>query len=111
VRSVSALEERFLRLWQRRSDILLEREYPGIPNRKFRFDFCHPSTRVAIEIQGGIWVRGRHSGGVGQLRDFEKLNLAILGGWSVFQLSSEMISDFWIDLIAAKIRRGGAYEQ
>jgi hypothetical protein len=48
---------------------------------------------------------------VGQLRDFEKLNLAILGGWSVFQLSSEMISDFWIDLIAAKIRRGGAYEQ
>lgn len=108
MRSVSALEERFLRLWQRRSDILLEREYHGIPNRKFRFDFCHPPSLVAIEIQGGIWVGGRHSGGVGQLRDFEKLNLAILGGWSVFQLSSEMISDFWIDLIAAKIRRGGS---
>ena len=107
MRSVSALEERFLRHWERRCSIPLVREYRGIPNRKFRFDFCHPSSRVAIEIQGGLWMGGRHSGGAGQIKDFEKLNLATLGGWRVFQLSSEMISDFWIDLIAAVIRQGG----
>ena len=105
MRSVSALEERFLRHWERRCSIPLVREYRGIPDRNFRFDFCHVPSRVAIEIQGGVWTGGRHSGGVGQIKDFEKLNLAILEGWSVFQLSSEMITDFWIDLIAAKIYR------
>lgn len=107
MRSVSALEERFLRHWERRYSIPLMREYRGIPDRKFRFDFCHPSSRVAIEIQGGVWTGGRHSGGAGQIKDFEKLNLATLGGWRVFQLSNEMISDYWIDLIAAVIRQGG----
>jgi hypothetical protein len=104
MRSVSALEERFLALWERSQDIPLEREYRGIPGRLFRFDFCHPGSRVAIEVMGGIWTGGRHSGGAGQIKDFEKLNLAILHGWVVFQLSGEMIADRWVEAIARSIR-------
>jgi hypothetical protein len=105
LRSVSALEERFFAIWSARQEIPLVREYQGIPNRKFRFDFCHLETKVAIEIMGGVWTGGRHSGGSGQIKDFEKLNLAILGGWVVFQLSGEMLTPFWIDAIASAICR------
>jgi very-short-patch-repair endonuclease len=58
-------------------------------DRKFRFDFT--CGIVAIEIEGGTWIRGGHSTGVGIQRDCEKGNLATLEGWKVFRLTSDMI--------------------
>ena len=73
----------------------------------FRADFAYvdnltlPRTKVMIEVQGGIFSRGRHSRGSGQEQDMKKFNLAQTDGWQVFLLSSNMIGDpFWIDCIA-----------
>ena len=55
------------------------------PDRKWRFDVAWPEHRVAIEVQGGIWIRGGHSRGAGQRRDWEKFNEAAVLGWAVLQ--------------------------
>ena len=61
------------------------REYRFHPKRKWRFDYACPTSKLAIEIQGGVFVHGRHSGGVGQVKDMEKFNAAAALGWRVGQ--------------------------
>jgi len=103
--SNSALESKFLNLWEStHSDLLLQREVLAIPKRKFRLDFAHISTQVAIEINGGLWVKSKHSSGVGLLRDYEKNNLLVYHGWKVFQLAEPMINIEWLDKIAQTIK-------
>ncbi|MFM1842737.1 MAG: hypothetical protein RLZZ490_1474 [Cyanobacteriota bacterium] len=102
----STAERQFEHLWESSyPDLDLVAEYQGIKGRKFRFDFAHVPSKTAIEIQGGIYLRhGGHNSAAGLHRDYEKLNLAQWQGWTVFQLSPDMVEDFWIDLIADFIR-------
>lgn len=51
--------------------------------RRWRFDFAWPSLKLAVEIQGGTWIRGRHARGSGIQQDAEKLNAAQRAGWCV----------------------------
>ena len=57
------------------------REYRILPDRRFRWDFCWPEEKVAVEVNGGRWIAGGHSTGPGLKRDAEKANLAQLAGW------------------------------
>lgn len=101
---ISELEARFEILWESLYPTIdLVAEYKGIPNRRFRFDYAHPESKVAIELNGGTWAKMGHSSGTGIKRDYEKLNLATAIGWRVFQLSSDMIDQYWLDLIARSI--------
>ena len=59
------------------------REYRFHPNRRWRFDFAWPLYRVAVEVEGGIFTRGRHVRGSGFERDAEKRNAAVMAGWRV----------------------------
>ena len=59
--------------------------------RKWRFDFCYPEKLVAIEIEGGVWVRGRHNTGSGFQADIEKYNAAQLLGWLLLRYTGDMI--------------------
>lgn len=59
------------------------------PTRKWRMDYAFPKVKVAIEIDGGIFIGGRHSGGMGQKKDFEKLNSAAELGWLVFHYTPD----------------------
>ena len=54
---------------------------------------------VAVEIQGGVFVHGRHSGGVGQVKDMEKLNAAAAAGWKVGQFMPSQHCELsqWLD--------------
>jgi very-short-patch-repair endonuclease len=61
--------------------------------RKWAFDFAFVEQRVALEVQGGIWTRGRHSRGKGQEGDMEKLNAAQALGWRVLWVSPAMLQD------------------
>lgn len=54
------------------------------PERKWRFDYALPELKIAIEIDGGLFSGGRHSGGMGQKKDMEKMNAAASAGWLVF---------------------------
>lgn len=100
---MSKLENKFYTLWQSEYNdpvFTLNPQLSIIPGRKFKFDFVHLPSKVAIEINGKIWGKGAHSSGKGLLRDYEKLNLAQMQGYCVFQLSSEMITPQWLSLIS-----------
>lgn len=58
-------------------------EYRFIPPRKYRFDIAFLKDKLAIEIDGGMWVASRHRSGKGYTKDVEKGNLAVLSGWRV----------------------------
>jgi hypothetical protein len=63
------------------------------PERLWRFDYAWPLHRVALEREGGIWVQGRHSRGVGMEADMVKYAEATLLGWRVFRASPQQIQD------------------
>jgi very-short-patch-repair endonuclease len=56
------------------------------PERKWRFDFAFPIAKVAIEVQGGIFIRGAHSRGAQMKKDWEKYNTAACMGWRILQV-------------------------
>lgn len=69
-----------------------EREYRfARPERQWRFDFAWPAALVAVEIEGGIWAKGRHTRGSGFTDDCEKYNAAALRGWRVFRFTDAMV--------------------
>lgn len=59
--------------------------------RKWRFDYAWIEQHVALEVEGGIWIRGRHSRGAGMLADMEKYNYAALTGWRVLRTTPDML--------------------
>lgn len=67
------------------------REYVAIPGRRFRWDFAWPNFRLLLEVQGGTWGKGAHSGGVGASRDCEKGNLATCAGWRTLAVTTDQI--------------------
>lgn len=89
----SWLEER-LAAWIGRSGLPQPvREFRFAPPRLFRFDFAWPERGLALECEGGTFMRGRHSRGVGMRSDAEKYNLAILEGWYVARVTGDMVRD------------------
>ena len=51
--------------------------------RKWRFDFAFVDQRIAVEVQGGIWTRGRHVRPAALKKEWEKLNAAAGQGWRI----------------------------
>lgn len=62
-------------------------EYRFHPVRRYRFDYAWPDQMVAVEIEGGVWTKGRHTRGAGYLADLSKYNLATLLGWKLLRYS------------------------
>jgi hypothetical protein len=83
---------KFELIWRELGGLELKPEHQFHPFRRFKFDFAHTPTMIAIEIEGGIFMkRGGHSSITGILRDIEKYNFAALMGWKVFRLASNMM--------------------
>ncbi len=55
----------------------------ALRSRGWKFDYAWPELRVALEVEGGGWIGGRHNSGMGSLEDMEKYNTAIELGWFV----------------------------
>lgn len=91
-RKGSQLEEKFILLWSCLNGSVLEREHRFHPVRRWRFDFAIVSIQVAIEIEGGTRSNGRHSRHAGFREDAYKYNAAQVLGWTVFRLTSDMIT-------------------
>jgi very-short-patch-repair endonuclease len=62
-------------------------------DRKWRFDYAFPTLMVAVEIDGGTWISGRHSRGIGYRGDCEKMAEAAILGWRVLRFTSDMVKD------------------
>jgi hypothetical protein len=69
-------------------------EYRFAPPRRWRWDLCWPDRHllVAVEVNGGLWVRGRHSRAKGAEADYCKNAAGILLGWRVFWCSTEQLN-------------------
>jgi len=68
-------------------------EYRFHVTRRWRLDLAWPDLRVAVEVEGGIWVAGRHSRGPGFEADCEKYAEAAIEGWMVLRVTPGMIDD------------------
>lgn len=66
-------------------------EYRFHEKRKWRFDFAIPEHKIAIEIEGGIWIQGRHNRASGFIKDMEKYNTAASLGWILIRATPQNI--------------------
>jgi very-short-patch-repair endonuclease len=89
----SLLEVAFLNRWRMLAQDAPEpmAEHRFAPPRRFRFDFAWPDKLIAVELEGGVWARGRHVRGRGYESDCEKYNLAQSLGWSVYRFTAGML--------------------
>lgn len=68
-----------------------EPEWGFHPTRQWRFDRAWPAFKVAVEIDGGVFSKGRHTRGLGYEEDCVKMAEALLLGWSVYRFSTGQI--------------------
>ena len=71
---------------------VVHREYRFDPERKWRFDYCIPAVKLAVEIEGGVWTHGRHTTGSGFVADCVKYNSATANGWTVFRFPTKTVT-------------------
>jgi len=92
--STSALEDALIQqIHLAGLDSGMVREYRFHPARRWRFDFAFPARRIAIEVDGGVWARGRHTRGGGYIADAEKYNEAVVLGWRVLRVTRKHIDN------------------
>lgn len=71
------------------------------PKRRWRFDYAWEPSKVALEVEGGVWTRGRHTRGSGFLKDMKKYNEAARLGWRVVRTTPEKLRGMeTIELVA-----------
>ena len=90
---MSKLEQLFEHLLQSEWIDGYEREYRFAPPRHWRFDFAWPAVKLAVEIEGGVWSRGRHTRGKGFIADCDKYNAATMLGWRVLRFTRQHLED------------------
>jgi very-short-patch-repair endonuclease len=75
--------------------IEFEKEVQFLDNRMFRFDFANRQYKIAVELDGGTFSRGKsgHTSGKGIAQDMEKRNLATLLGWRVFYFDTPAVKE------------------
>lgn len=57
----------------------------------WRYDFAWPERKLLVDVQGGVFIRGRHVRGAGYERDCRKHSHAVLQGYSVLTVTSSMV--------------------
>jgi very-short-patch-repair endonuclease len=89
---MSKLEEDFL--WMLKAEGLPrpdEREFKFHPDRRWRVDFVYPSIMLAVEIEGGEWINGRHNRALA--KDAEKYNELTLAGYKLLRFTGSMLKN------------------
>jgi very-short-patch-repair endonuclease len=67
------------------------RHYRFLADSGYQLDFAMPDLRIGVEINGGQWQISGHSSGRGLHRDADKQNRALVAGWSIFWLTTDML--------------------
>ena len=75
-------------------------EYHFHKTRRWRFDFCFVKSKLALEVEGGVWTNGRHVRGSGFIKDMEKYNEATILGYHLLRVTpDEMLNGMAVFLI------------
>lgn len=59
--------------------------------KDWRFDFAILREKIAIEIEGGIFINGRHNRAVPFREDCIKYNAATVRGWAVLRFTDREV--------------------
>lgn len=70
-----------------------EMEFRFHPKRKWRMDFAWPDHKIALEVEGAVWTRGRHTRGAGFLKDIQKYNTAVEMGWRILRCTPSTLCE------------------
>ncbi|SMG32413.1 hypothetical protein [Sphingobacterium psychroaquaticum] len=92
----------FIQFVKQELGIELWPEFYFCTDRLFRIDYAIPEFKIAIEQEGGIFMKGNsgHSSGTGIARDMEKNNLLVSMGWRLIRRQpSEMLTIETISLL------------
>lgn len=80
---------------------IAEHRWDEIEGRKWRWDFSWPEHKVAVEVDGGGHIRGRHHRPKGRDDDNEKQNEAVRQGWRVLRVNpQQLVTMNTMDLLA-----------
>jgi len=69
-----------------------KKEFKFHDTRKFRFDYCLPEQKIAIEYEGifgGTGDKNGHTGVTHYKKDVVKYNLATLCGWRILRYTAD----------------------
>lgn len=90
---MSSVLENTLAFHMRGVGLKPEHEFVFHPERRWRFDFAFPDVKVAVEAEGGIFVKGAHTRGAHFRSDCEKYNAAVELGWRVLRYTDREIKN------------------
>ena len=68
-----------------------ERQFKAVEGRKWRWDLAWPAQQLLLEVDGAIWIQGRHNRGRGIEGDAEKQSAAAATGWRTMRVTERMI--------------------
>ena len=74
--------------WCRNNKEALEAEFKFHSVRKWRFDWALPGIKLAIEYEGIMSAKSRHTTISGFTGDIEKYNAAQIAGWTVLRYTT-----------------------
>lgn len=69
------------------------REYRFHNTRQWRFDMAIPALKIAIEYEGTMSKKSRHTSVTGYTGDLEKYNEASMLGWTLLRYNAMNISN------------------
>ena len=80
-------------------------EFRFHPVRRWRADYAILRYKILLEVEGGIYIGGRHTRGVGFKNDMDKYNSATSMGYSVLRVTpSDLMKTSTLDLIKETIK-------
>lgn len=88
VKRIEALPLREIKLVLQLMNIDFVSEFKFHETRQWRFDISIPSLKIAIEYEGIMSRKSRHTTIIGYTKDCEKYNAATIAGWRVLRYNA-----------------------
>ena len=88
VKRIEALPLREMKLVVQLLNIDFVSEFKFHETRQWRFDISIPSLKIAIEYEGIMSRKSRHTTIIGYTKDCEKYNAATIAGWRVLRYNA-----------------------